>query len=67
MNIFEMVDKKIPSLRWYDFSLIKLSVAGFILWIAKLWSPLLSLSATTYLIIGIVAALPLMKKMFFTK
>ncbi|MDA1197049.1 MAG: hypothetical protein O2779_03740 [Nanoarchaeota archaeon] len=67
MNIFELVDKKIPTLRWYDFSLLKLSTAACILWIAKLWPPLLSMSATTYLIIGIVAALPLMKKMFFTK
>ena len=65
MNIFELVDKKIPSLRWYDFSWIKLSVAGFILWIAKLWPPLLSLPASTYLIIGIIAAIVPMKKLLF--
>ena len=64
MNLFEWCETKIPKMKWYDISLIKLSSAAFALFLAKIWSPLLSLSWTTYLAIGILAALLPMKKFF---
>ncbi|MBT5021283.1 hypothetical protein HOK51_02320 [Candidatus Woesearchaeota archaeon] len=54
---FKWIEKKIKNLKWYDISLIKLSTAAFILFIAKLWSGLLYLNWYWYLIIGILAAI----------
>lgn len=43
MRFITWVETKIHHYRWYDISLIKLSTAAFILMVAKLWPPLLSL------------------------
>ncbi|MCJ7443867.1 MAG: hypothetical protein MUO26_04950 [Methanotrichaceae archaeon] len=43
MNFTEWANNKVKKLTWVDIGLIKLSVAAFVLMIAKLWSPLLSL------------------------
>jgi len=51
-------------LRFPDISLIKLSTAGFVLMVAKLWPDLLSLEWYWYLIIALVAASPVIPKMF---
>ena len=64
MNIFDWVETGMKKFKWYDISLIKFSTAAFTLLLAKLWSPLLSLAWYWYLIVGVVAALPLMKKVF---
>jgi len=37
------MDRKVSKLRWYDIGAIKIAVAAFVLLVAKLWSPLLSL------------------------
>jgi len=55
MSYFTWVDKRIKKLRWFDISLIKISTAAFILLVAKLWAPLLSLDWYWYLVIVLVA------------
>lgn len=50
-------DSKVKKLGWVDVQLIKFSVMGFILMIAKLWEPLLSLDWYWYAIIGALAAI----------
>jgi len=54
MTLFAWADSKIQKFQWYDIGYIKLAVAGFILMIAKLWPPLLSLDWYWYLVIGVV-------------
>ena len=62
MSIITFWNKKIKKMDWSDIGLIKLSTAAFILMIAKLWTPLLSLDWYWYAIIGILAAIkPLVK------
>jgi|TARA_Y100000031_G_scaffold149339_1_gene187018 hypothetical protein len=55
MGLFDWVDSKIPNMRWYDIGLVKLSVAGFVLFLAKLWQPLLALEWYWYLVVALVA------------
>ncbi len=52
-----LADSKIKKLNWLDIQFIKLSVAGCILMIAKLWEPLLSLDWYWYAIIFVLAAI----------
>lgn len=60
MNLFEWANKKIGKLTWIDIGLTKLSVAAFVLMIAKLWTPLLSLDWRWYgLIFVVLAIIPL--------
>ncbi len=60
MNFFEWANKKIGKLTWIDMGLTKLSVAAFVLMIAKLWTPLLSLDWYWYgLIFVVLAIIPL--------
>jgi len=62
MNFKTWVDSKIKRYELVDFGLIKLSIAAFILMIAKLWTPLLSLEWYWYGIIFILAVIcPLSK------
>ncbi len=67
MCCWKWMEKSIKKLRWFDISMIKLSTAAFILMVAKLWRPLLSLVWYWYLLIAIVAALPPMSRMFGKK
>ncbi len=64
MGIFSWFDSKIPNMHWFDISLIKLSTAAFILMVAKLWAPLLSIAWHWYLVIAILAAIKPMMIMF---
>lgn len=60
MNLFDWANKKIGKLTWIDIGLTKLSVAAFVLMIAKLWPPLLSLDWYWYgLIFVVLAIIPL--------
>ncbi len=57
-----LLDKKIKKMNWCDIQLIKLSVAGFILMLAKFWPGLLGLEWYWYGIIFVLAAIkPLIK------
>jgi len=55
--MFEWMNSKIQKCVWYDISLVKLSTAAFILMVAKLWAPILSLEWYWYLIIAVLAAI----------
>ncbi len=57
MALGTLADSKIKKLNWLDIQFIKLSVAGCILMIAKLWEPLLSLDWYWYAIIFVLAAI----------
>jgi len=57
MTLVTLPDSKIKKLNWVDMQFIKLSVAGCILMIAKLWEPLLSLDWYWYAIIFVLAAI----------
>ena len=56
MGIVGWANNGIKKLDYYDMQLIKISVIGFTLMIAKLWEPILSLEWYWYMIIFIVAA-----------
>ncbi len=64
MSLMGWMDSKIKTMSWYDIGLVKLSVAGIILMIAKLWSPLLALDWYWYGLIFVVAAIGPLIKMF---
>ncbi len=57
MSLITFWNKQIKILDWADVGLIKLAVASFILMIAKLWTPLLSLDWYWYLAIFVLAYL----------
>ena len=57
MALGTLADAKIKKLNRVDIGFIKLSVAGAILMIAKLWEPLLSLDWYWYAIIFVLAAI----------
>jgi hypothetical protein len=57
MSYTTWADSKVKNLDWVDVGLIKFSVMGFILMIAKLWTPLLSLDWYWYAIIAVLAAI----------
>lgn len=58
------LNSKVKKMNWFDIKMIKWSVAAFILLIAKLWPPLLSLNWYWYLIIGVVAMIRPLYTMF---
>ena len=62
--MLEWMNENIKKCVWYDISLVKLSTAAFILMVAKLWAPILSLDWYWYLIIALIAALRPMMIMF---
>ncbi|MDO9464067.1 MAG: hypothetical protein Q7J67_02040 [bacterium] len=57
MSFKTWADSKVKKLSWIDIKLIQLSVAGFVLMIAKLWEPLLSLNWYWYAVIAVLAAI----------
>jgi|TARA_B100001971_G_C18160997_1_gene521359 hypothetical protein len=64
MSFSEWMNSKMSNLHWTDISLIKLSTAAFILVVAKLWTPILSLEWYWYLVIALVAGIKPVSKMF---
>ena len=64
MSYITWADSKIKQMQWYDISLVKLSSAAFALWLAKVWTPLLSQQAYVYLIVAIAAGLIPLYKVF---
>ena len=64
MDFKKFSDSKIKKLNCADIQLIKLSVFGFALFIAKLWEPLLSLAWYWYFIIFVLAGIRPMIKIF---
>ncbi len=64
MSLFTWINSRIQRYHWYHISLIKLSVAGFVLLIAKFWPPLLGLEWYWYAGLAIVAGVPPIAVMF---
>lgn len=62
--VFEWMNENIKKCVWYDISLVKLSTAAFILMIARLWTPILSLEWYWYLLIAVLAAIKPAAKIF---
>ncbi len=56
MGYTSWANSKVKKMDWLDVKLIKWSAAGFILLLAKVWPPLLSLDWYWYGLIGILAA-----------
>lgn len=57
-------NSRIKKLNFADIQFIKIGVAAFVLMVAKLWEPLLSLDWYWYLIIAILAAIKPASKIF---
>lgn len=57
MSFKTWADSKVKKLSWVDVKLVKWSTAAFILMIAKLWEPILSLDWHWYAAIGVLAAM----------
>ncbi len=57
MSLITYWNKKLKNLDWLDIGLIKVSVAGFVLMVAKLWTPLLSLEWYWYGLIFLLAGI----------
>lgn len=55
MKFGDWANSRIKKLKWFDASLAKISVIGFSLMIAKLWTPILSLEWYWYAAIFILA------------
>lgn len=64
MILTTWVNSKVMNLDWSDISLVKISVVGFTLMIAKLWEPLLSLNWYWYALAFVLAAIIPIFKMF---
>jgi hypothetical protein len=67
--MFDKIMKKFSkNLKWYDISLLKLCVVFFTLFLITVWPAfkilVLSFAWYWYLIIGVILAIPLIKKMF---
>ncbi len=66
---FDKLAKKFSKdLKWYEISLLKLSVLFFTLFLVVVWpgfrNLVLSIDWYWYLIIGIILAIPVVKKLF---
>ena len=57
MGFFRWMDRNVKKLDTVDIQFIKLSVAGFVLFLAKVFPPILGLHWYWYLIISVVAAI----------
>lgn len=63
MKLFTWVDSVIKRFRWYDISLIKMSVFASTLLLVKLWPQLLGAEWYWYLAVAILFAIPVWTKM----
>jgi hypothetical protein len=64
MSLNEWMNSKMEKLHWTDISLVKLSTAAFVLMLAILWPPLLSLEWYWYGLVFVIAAIKPLYKVF---
>jgi len=57
MGIFKWANSKIKNLKWYDISLVKLSVVAITLMVVTFWPPLASLKWYWYAILFVLFAI----------
>ena len=69
MNITKWLKKFIKRMKWYDISLIKLSVFFSTLFLITIWAGfrnlVLGVEWYWYLIISVILMIPIFKKMYF--
>lgn len=63
MGIFNWAEKKAQKFKWYDFSILKLTVFAFSLWLAIIWPAVLGLNTWIYFIVFLVGWVYLLWKM----
>lgn len=64
MGLFKWMEERAKKMRWWDFSVLKLSLFAFGLWIAIVWPPVLSLPTWIYFVVFIVGWVYLFWKLF---
>ena len=64
MGLFSWADKKIKKLTVLDMALTKISVGAFVLMVAKLWEPLLSLDWYWYAGIWVLGVIIILSTLF---
>jgi len=69
MKLFDWIEKAAKKMKWYDFSLLKLTMFLFTLFLVTVWPDFrtlaLSIAWYWYLIAALICAIPLWKKLFF--
>lgn len=69
MNLNDWLNKTVKKMKWYDISLVKLTVFFATLFLITAWAGfrnlVLGFEWYWYLIIMIILMIPLLKKMFF--
>jgi len=67
MQLMKMFDRCTKSMKWYDFSMLKLSVFFFTLFLLTAWSGfrdlVLGISWVVYLALAVVVSVPLLVKL----
>ena len=65
MGYFDWVENKIKNFnKWYDFSILKLTMVAFALWLAIVWPTVLKVNPWIYFVIFVVGWIYLWWKMF---
>jgi len=67
MNLKGWINKKVKKLDWYDIALVKISTGAGVLFLAKVWWPLLSLPTYWYFLIFALAAIRPVYRAYFKK
>lgn len=67
MSLFQWATDRTRTLEWYDVSLIKTGSALFVLMVAKLWPPLLSLDWYWYGALFVLVSIVPFYKYFIKK
>ncbi|MBR9692515.1 hypothetical protein GOV07_01145 [Candidatus Woesearchaeota archaeon] len=65
MDIFKWANKKAKNFnKWYDFSIFKVTMIAFALWLAIVWPTVLKVNPWIYFVIFVVGWIYLWWKMF---
>jgi len=67
MRYFNCINHHVSQFKWYHISSIKASTFAFTLLVAKLWPPILSLQWGIYILLTLVASIPLIWRMIQTE
>jgi hypothetical protein len=64
MNFTKWADARVRKMGWVDIALIKMAVVGFVLVVAKLWTPLISFEWYWYALLCVLCAIRPLSKVF---
>lgn len=69
MDLFKFADRAIAKMKWYDISLLKLTMFFFTLFLLTAWPAFkdffMEIEWYWYLLLSILFMAPILKKMFF--